>query len=196
MGKRGSGSGLGIIRLGSAEKTELGLDIKHRPGLREDKLGRKWKGTFRLIQENNGSSCRYSRITSPVGGEYTLILSNATNFKVLLMTYPNLIIFFLQFSKVLSKSNPLSEVTYFISGLARRLDLPQTMVSLDFKSVWNLHVYWAKPMLDWYQTHKEWHRSILVLFWGPWLAESVWGLTLTVADDGLFKLGPMSQERN
>lgn len=40
-GKRGSGSGLGIIRLGSAEKTELGLDIKHRPGLREDKLGRK-----------------------------------------------------------------------------------------------------------------------------------------------------------
>ncbi len=33
-GERGQGSGLGLIRLGSAEKTRLGLGTQCRPGLR------------------------------------------------------------------------------------------------------------------------------------------------------------------
>lgn len=42
------GSGLGLIRLGSAEKTELGPGIKQRPGLRMVHTGAMVKGDFQI----------------------------------------------------------------------------------------------------------------------------------------------------
>lgn len=41
-------SGLGIIRLGSAEKTALGRGIKHRPGLRKTQTRVRMNGVFQI----------------------------------------------------------------------------------------------------------------------------------------------------
>lgn len=47
-GERGQGSGLGLIRLGSAEKTTPGLGIKHRPESRRARTGARLKGDFQI----------------------------------------------------------------------------------------------------------------------------------------------------
>lgn len=48
VGDRGLGSGIGLIRLGSAEKTTLGLGIKHWPRLRRLQSGQRMSGDFEI----------------------------------------------------------------------------------------------------------------------------------------------------